>query len=182
MSETSKHNPNQTPQVSPEQQRAFRGVYSTLMKLTSEKGKPVMVKATDVAGDAVAGFSTRTADVSLIPGEEHVDNARKRGMRVDNNGNQTMAWATMLDEHAAQDMGVLGGVEINEAGGSHPADIYKLSPDQRVLHTRRIWVYGPEDDPTNEEYPGGHEEVEELGWLTAEEMEDLQAKLETVEG
>ncbi len=148
------------------------------MQLARAGGDPVMVKARE------PGYF-ETVNLKHFPtGDEgYAESAHLRYLPVADSQGRRVAWATMLSEDASEKYGVLGQLTVGEPGksGTHPADLYELYPDQRIKHDRRTWVYGPEDDPSDEDYPGGHVEVEQLGWLTPGEIEELQAKLETVE-
>ncbi len=160
-------------QLSPEHQRAFRGVYSHLMELTNQRGDPVMV--TSYTG---AGFITYNERHFAHTGEKFDNNAKKATAQLqDKEGNLHRSWATMLDEKGVHDFRRLGGLEVYEGGSSHPADIYNLYPDMTIEHLKRT----DEDDGQDEEdYPiNWREHIQHLGQLDVQEMEDLQHSIET---
>jgi hypothetical protein len=160
-------------QTNPEGIQAFRGVYSDLIHLASSENvwpnNPVFIS--EQRGKA--GYVTYGSDISTQRGEEFIPNGRVYGLRLkDPDGTPRQSWVILFDEDAAFKFGLLATIDIYEGDSSHPANIYKLYPDSRIKHLRRIDV-GDMNDPE------WREEVEDKGWLDTQDMEDLQRTLQT---
>jgi hypothetical protein len=176
----SEHGPNsqEVPKqnVSPEQQRAFRGVYSQLMKLTAEKGHSVMITHIGDKRHSLGSFSD--PEIAVMRGIEYTPDAQNLRLHIpDPDGNRHGAWATMLDESASHKMGILGMIEVQEkASHSHPADIYWLLPDNSIEH---VYRYSTDDGQYEDGDPiNWVEHAQDKGLLNTQQMEDLQHALE----
>lgn len=170
----SQNTPEQS-EVTPEHQRAFRGIYSHIMKVASQRGKPSMITE-----DLGHGFRTAGKDVIDARGEVFEESSKNCPIEVtDSEGKTHVGWVSVLSEHASHNYGKLARLEIYGVdSGTHPADLYTLYPNQTIRHHKRTSENdGYYDDG---EEINWRERIDDLGLLDTSQMVDLQLELETV--
>jgi hypothetical protein len=166
------YGPNQLrPVATPEQERAFIGMTDTLFRQAFTHGR------------SIHALGVHAGTVEMVD-EDYFDNGDD-GMVIEGNarllprtlydaeGQMRHSFVYMMKEEGIDRTGITGSVVINDSCyNSHPANMFLFYPDYNVEMLRRTEEHDGYDE---EDYPiNWREQVEHVGWLNAEAIEQLQ--------